>query len=762
MSPIDAAASLPSDTSAAKSRGVWTLRAIYACALFLSASLMFAVQPMFTKMVLPVLGGSPAVWSVAMVFFQGVLLAGYLYAHFLTKYLRPSTAAAYHLCLITAAWLTLPIAAGAVGDPPAGNQVLWLLGAFGVCLGLPFFALSANGPLLQAWFARTGDPRAHDPYFLYGASNIGSFAALLAYPFLLEPFFGLKVQSQVWSGGFFLLAMLIALCGLYVMRNTQSARVSATTSQAGQTKQTFGAVAQKGTVDVRRFAIWAALGFVPSGLLVSVTAHISTDIAAAPLLWVMPLALFLLTFVIAFRDKKIAAEDKLQQIQFWLAAFVLMSMTGSFLPLIGNLILHLTLFFVSALICHRTLYSLRPASADLTLFYVAMSLGGVLGGMFSALAGPMLFQTILEYPILLVAALFCNRDFFMRLRATRALDFVLPVLAGVILLAIVLILRTPDAARYETKAVAIWMLLFWRSAPAFATGAAVALLLAVLQPVIFNLESHRSFFGVHKIWTMNEGKFRVLSHGTTVHGAMRIRNEDGTAFTGRPEPTAYYAFEGPLGRAIASIRQARGGLNSIFAIGQGAGALACHRKDGERLTFLEIDAAVAQLAGDATKFRYMSECAPEANVVIGDARLTVTKQAGKASVIVVDAFSSDAIPVHLLTREAIGSYLSKLEGDGAILIHVSSQTMDLREIVARAAAEHGLVAFTRSDIIAGDFNKDFRLSSVVIALARKAEHLGVIAAKDRWRPVEPDMKARPWTDDYSTILPAIRAKLRGG
>ena len=636
--------------------------------------------------------------------------------------------------------------------------MFWLLGVFGVCLGLPFFALSANGPLLQAWFARTGDPRAHDPYFLYGASNVGSFAALLAYPFLLEPFFGLKLQSQMWSAGFLVLGLLIAGCGIYVMRRTQQAGLAA--PQA--TIQPVASAAPQGAFDAQRFALWAALGFVPSGLLVSVTAHISTDIAAAPLLWVVPLALFLLTFVIAFREGKVAAESRLPQIQFWLAAFVLMSMSGSFLPLAGNLALHLMLFFVSALVCHRTLYSLRPKSADLTLFYVAMSLGGVLGGMFSALAGPLLFSNIVEYPILLVAALFCNRDFFERLGACRIADVALPAAAGAALLLGVLLLQTPDAARYATKAVAIWMLIFWRSAPVFATGAIVALALAMLQPAIFKLDTHRSFFGVHKIWTMNQGKFRVLSHGTTVHGAMRIRNEDGTPYTGKPQPTAYYAHEGPLGRAIQSVRAARGGLGDIFAIGQGAGALACHRKDGERLTYFEIDAAVAKIAGDRSQFRFMAECAPGARVVLGDARLTVTNETGKAGVLIVDAFSSDAIPVHLLTREAFAAYLGRLAANGAILVHVSSQTMDLREIVARAAAEHGLVAFTRTDIVAGEFDKDFRLSSVVIALARKSEHLGAIAGPGRWKPVKPDMQARPWTDDYSTILPAIRAKLRGG
>ncbi len=576
---------------------------------------------------------------------------------------------------------------------------------------------------------------------------------MLSYPFIFKTSFGLTAQSHLWSAGFFILGLLIAGCALFTMADAGPAKAETIPGPAVH--------ANAEAFDGKRFATWALLGFIPSGLLVSVTSYISTDIAAAPLLWVLPLALFLLTFVIAFRGSSLPIEDRLPQIQFWLAAFVLMSMTGSFLPLAGNLVLHLVLFFVSALICHRTLYNLRPQSSDLTLFYVAMSLGGVLGGMFSTFAGPLFFSTILEYPILVVAALFCNTQFLKDLRSSRIQAFVLPAIAGLALLLIVLIYKSPEAAKYATKTIAIAMLLFWRSAPRFAIAALTALAFIVFQPFVFQAESHRSFFGVHKIWELNKGTFRILNHDPTVYGAMRIRNDDGTPYTGKPQPTAYYAFEGPLGTAIQSIRDARGSLKNIFAIGQGVGTLACHRKDGETLKFFEIDAAVARIAGDASKFRFMKECAPDAQVVLGDARLTVAQQTGKADVIIVDAFSSDAIPVHLLTREAIGGYFSKLEPAGAVLVHVSSQTMDLKQIVARAAAEHGLVAYTRMDIVAGEFDKEFRLSSVVIALAKKPEHLGAMTATGAWKKILPDMTKRPWTDDYSTIIPAIAAKFRG-
>ncbi|MGE3247380.1 MAG: spermidine synthase [Beijerinckiaceae bacterium] len=751
MSPLDAS---PNSAGALPgARSAHALRMVFSATLFLSASLMFAVQPMFTKMVLPVLGGSPAVWSVAMVFFQGVLLAGYLYAHVLTRLFRLPVAAGLHLALCCLATLALPIAASNIGAPPASGQSVWLLTVFACSVGLPFFALSANGPLLQAWFARTADARAQDPYFLYGASNIGSFVSLLAYPFLIEPLSGLESQSSAWSGGFLLLAAAIAASAALALRNPAAAAPAAPISDAAAHGRAGSYVAT-----APRFLAWVALGFVPSGLLVSVTAHISTDIAAAPLLWAIPLALFLLTFVIAFRDRKIVLERFLIPAQVWLAGLALATISINILPKWLTLVLHLEMFFVSALVCHRTLYNLRPRSSDLTLFYVAMSLGGVCGGMFSALAAPVLFSSIVEYPVLVVAALFCAPGVWSALRRETVAGFAFP-------LAVAAILLTAGIALHARAGVLSFLALItcaivWRtSAARLAVFATSALALVLAAPVVSGQETYRSFFGVHKIWEIGNGAFRVLSHGTTIHGVMRIRNDDGSPYTGKPLPAVYYSYAGPMGEAIASVREAQNGLKTIFAVGQGVGSLACHRREGEKLTYFEIDAEVARIAGDASKFRFMSDCAPDASVVLGDARLTLARASGKASIIVIDAFSSDAIPVHLLTTEAFAVYLDRLEPNGAIVIHITNKTMDLSQIVARVAAAKGLVAYRREDIVPGGADRDLRANSTAVAIARRSADLGPLAGRPYWKKLGADMQSRPWSDDYSTILPAIGAKL---
>lgn len=755
MSPIDTGSSNPNTLeSLAPASGTLALRLFFTAALFLSASLLFAVQPLFTKMVLPVLGGSPAVWSVAMVFFQGLLLAGYLYAHFLSRLLSVRNAAAIHLCLFAIAWITLPITASAASSgPPAAGQAIWLLTVFAAALGLPFFALSANGPLLQAWFARSNDPRAHDPYFLYGASNIGSFFALLSYPLIFEPLLGLKSQSMIWSAGFLILGIGIGICALLTLRASPALSVRKNINVEAANEPA------KANFELRRFATWVFLGLVPSGLLVSVTAHISTDIAAAPLLWVMPLALFLLTFVITFRDRALPLEGHLGQIQIWLTAFVFFTMSVNVLPLVANLALHLMIFFVIAIICHRTLYNLRPASNDLTLFYVAMSLGGVLGGLFAALGGPVLFSSVVEYPLLITAALFCNRSFLRLLTKVKWDAYLVPLLLPFTVAVLTLFGANPGPQVIAAVFV-ICMIVWWRRPERVAIFAVSSFLLLALQPLMGKTEFHRSFFGVHKLVELKNGTYRAFIHGTTLHGVMRIRNADGTPCKGRPQPASYYAFAGPIGEAITSVRSRRGSLNHIYAIGQGVGTLACHRREGEKITFFEIDPLVAKIAGDSSKFRFMSDCAPNSRVIIGDARLTVAKEKQKAEVIVVDAFSSDAIPVHLLTREAFGIYLNKLNPDGVIVIHITNRTMDLSQIIARVAAEHKLLVYRRFDLVRTQVDDDMRATSIAVALARNPEHLGKIATSKQWKKLTPNRSDSVWTDDYSTILTAIAAKLR--
>ncbi len=736
--------------------GVWLARRVlpvYAATIFTSALLLFSVEPMFTKMALPALGGSPSVWSIAMVFFQTLMFAGYCYAHVLTRWLAPRHGALAHGAMLALALLSLPVALRAGGSPPdEGNPAFWLIGVFAMSVGLPFFVLSAQGPLLQAWFALSGHRHARDPYFLYGASNIGSFVALLAYPLAMEPLVGLAAQSRAWTAGFVLLAAMMTACGLCVFGGREV--VAPPRGETGRT-----------AVSAKALLGWIALAFVPSALLVSVTAHVSTDIAAAPLLWVAPLGLYLLTFVLAFRPRAEGSESRFGAAQAWIGAAVLMAgCIGMFSAVLLSLVIHLALFFVNAMVCHGALYRARPAARDLTVFYAAMSLGGALGGLFAGLAAPLMFSSVVEYPLLISAALFCRPGAVGDLRALTRADcrklaataIALPLLA----FALTALARLEPGHFIVAAGIGAAILLEWRGAGRVAVlGVSASLCIFIIQGFASNRETFRSFFGVHRIEETRNGQFRTLGHGTTLHGAIRIREKDGSPVAGRPEPTTYYTMDGPLGEAIAAARGASGHLGHAAFIGLGAGALACHVRPDEQATFYEIDPLVIRIARDSGRFRYIGECAPQLKFVPGDARLTLARQPESSDIVVVDAFSSDAIPLHLLTREAFELYLSKLTPDGLIAVHISNNTMEFQGVIARVAADLGLTVLVRRDTVIDPEKEDFRSPSVVAILARDPARLGALAGeKGRWKRVAPDMASWSWTDDYSTILKAISAK----
>ncbi len=721
----------------AQTRNVAQLLAlpVFAGAIFLSALLLFSVQPMFTKMVLPQLGGSPGVWSVAMVFFQGLLLLGYLWAHFLAKKLPLAVAAGVHIAICALVFVALPIAAVNMPPPSAEGQAFWLIGLFAMSVGLPFFALSVNGPLLQAWFARTGHAQSSDPYFLYGASNLGSFAALLAYPFLIEPLFGLSAQSRIWALGFLALAVTLGACAAIALATRPHFASIAGASCANAKPDIAPARAD--------YMSWIALAFVPSGLLVAVTAHISTDVGAAPLLWVAPLALYLLTFVVAFRDKASKLDATTSRVHVWLVGVGLMGLgSGSRWVALG-LAVSLLVFFVCALASHRALYLRRPSAGHLTSFYVCMSLGGVLGGLFAALIAPLIFSSLYEYPALLVASLLCRPGAWEKLKTAprRGLARIAAICALALLAAVAIGSFVPDSKMLATGLVIAFSaiaMLQWRDMPtAVMLSVFAALSGPVLHATLAQQDVRRSFFGIHRIFETQDGYFRLLVHGTTIHGAMRVRDADGKPNEGRPAPTTYYAFDGPMGQAISSVRDKNGGkLSHVAAIGLGVGSLACHANPGEMITFYEIDPLVIDIARNRSLFRYLSDCAPGAATVLGDARLTIADQKEKSDIVVVDAFTSDAIPAHLMTREAVALFKDRAKDDGVVVFHISNNVMDFSGILARIASD-------------------------VVALVRDPTHMGQKAlASGEWLPITPDASARLWTDDYSTILTPILAKLR--
>ncbi|MBR0900615.1 fused MFS/spermidine synthase [Bradyrhizobium tropiciagri] len=720
---------------------------VYPAALFLSALLLFAIEPMFAKMVLPRLGGAAAIWSVAMVFFQSALLLGYAYAHLLSRTLSPGPSALVHLVLLAIAAATLPvgIAQGFEVAPQHGLE-FWLLTLFTASIGLPFVALGATAPLLQSWFAASGHPQAANPYLLYAASNLGSFTGLMTYPFVVEPLFRLRTQVLMWSLGYFLLIALIAAAAVMI---AGAGKPSISQTNAGE--------APAPTIAER--AMWTVLAAIPAGLVIAVTAAISVDLAAAPFLWVLPLSLYLLTFVAIFRERAWVAHGRVLKLVPFAAVALVATASNVVRQYLGVVLaIHLASFLVIALACHGELYRRRPQPARLTEFYLWTSFGGTIGGLFAGLMAPHIFNGVAEYPILVLAALMALPGAFDggpgRFLRQSGPGLALAALAlGVILMRI----RVPASAAMPIEIALIILagiMVLVRRQPAWFFGlAALAFVITKLDPLFTPIEQVRSFFGVHRVVEDRTGQFRLLMHGTTLHGAERVRNPDGTPFTGRPEPTTYYYFGGPIADAIAEARRAQGGLRRVAVVGLGAGSLACHRHDGEAWTFFELDPHVVRIARDPALFHFLGVCGPDIRIVLGDARLTLSASAERYDLIVLDAFSSDAIPVHLLTREAFAGYRSHLTDHGIIVQHISNRHMALRAPAAAVGNAEGLVAFAKAQLPPGMTDDDMRNPSDVVVFARDEKDLGELP-KQGWTRVDPGSRAA-WTDDYANILGAV-------
>jgi hypothetical protein len=751
----------PSAAHGAASRNRLVLL-VYTAAIFVSALLLFSVQPLFTKMVLPRLGGSPAVWSVAMVFFQSLLLAGYAYAHYLMRLNNRRIAVTAHLVLLLVALFTLPLSiAASWGDPPTSGYALWLLGLFAASIGLPFFALAANNPLLQAWFVRTGHPSGGDPYFLYASSNIGSFLALLSYPVLLEPMFTLRTQNLIWTGGYGLLVVLIAACGLLLLRAPASAAVDTLAADSDARPPVWALRAR-----------WILLAAVPSGLLIAVTAHISADVAAAPLLWVLPLSLYLLTWVLVFQSRPLLPHKWMLAIQpVAIAGVIVLLAVGGEQNLLLTLGGHQLCFFIIAMACHGELARTRPPAKYLTGFYVALSFGGMVGGLFAGLVAPYAFSWVAEYPILLVCAALCRPPADERWPRSSRWFWLILLAAALALIALAFSTGSvfdwlEEERIYVAASVAVVGMLLalvtnanrWK----IASFTALAVVLIRLYPADEGrVETVRSFFGVHKIVVTPRGQYHVLMHGTTIHGAEKFQNTDGTRVTGRPEPITYYHKDGGIGRAITAIRERKGAPLRVAVIGLGAGTLTCAAGPGERWKFFEIDQSMVDTARDPRFFTYIRNCEPDLDPVIGDARLTFAREPGGSyDLIIVDAYSSDAIPIHLATEEAMKIYKDKLAPHGAVVMHVSNRHLELSSVVVGIADANALKSWVYSEDSGRDGEYIFATS--VVVSAREEADVGKLASSDVWEETGADEKQRVWTDDYSNILGAVYRRLRDG
>jgi SAM-dependent methyltransferase len=783
------------------------MQLLFAVTLFLSAFLLFLVQPLVGRMLLPLLGGAPAVWNTCMVFFQAALLAGYAYSHLVTARLGRQSQLALHAIMLALPIFVLPVAIpGDAARSAAGTEypVILLLKALLLGVGLPFFVIATTGPLLQRWFATTGHVSERDPYFLYAASNLGSMLALLSYPSLVEPLLNLSQQRVAWAVGYGLFAIFVSACGLAVWRAPRSAEPP-TTRPGGFNKSAV----QEPKVEITwlRRVRWLSLAFVPSSLLLGTTTYITTDLTPIPLLWIAPLAIYLLSFILVFAGKPPlphAWMNRILPIAVIMLTLVLLTGATELRELPAGILvgLHLFALFIACMVAHGELARDRPAPAQLTEFYLWLAAGGVLGGVFNALVAPILFHRtgLTEYPLALVLACFIMRprsEFAAREpgkpkgygrgkrvaprnspaealshesdrqkdispRKQLVLDIVEPMGIGAITLGLVLL-----AVHLELEAGPV------RTGIMFGLPCVLAYLL-VDRPVRFGLavaavllardpdqalqHLERNFFGVLKITEMKRdgnARFRALTHGSTIHGEQRLDQLDDE---GRHEPLTYYHRFGPIGHVYRDWVAPRRAGQRIGVVGLGTGSLAYYARAGDAWTFYEIDPAVKRIAEDPRWFSFLAECRTETrDFIVGDARLKLAEAPpGKFDLLVLDAFSSDAIPVHLLTQEAMQLYVDKLADGGLIAFHVSNRYLNLQPILAKLAQSTGPKLAARHW---EDENRDLnigRFPSQWIILAKSEADLGALAKDARWEKLTADASTPLWTDDFSNILSAVQ------
>ncbi len=757
--PPVATSAVPSGQGTTTAAANWAVLVLFSTAIFVNATLLFSVQPLFTKMVLPLLGGTPAVWNTALLFFQAALLGGYLYAHVSSRWFPATRQAVVHLLLLLGAlcFLPLQIAAGWRTPPAASLPIPYLLGLLSVSLGLPFLLLAAGAPMLQRWFAGLRHPSAANPYFLYAASNLGSFAALLSYPILIEPRMRLGEQTQVWLALYYVLLGLLAACALVAWK--YPALAGGAGANVSVPDAALGAQRLTTIVPNRSWRLrWLLLSFAPSSLLVGVTTFLSTDIAAVPFLWVVPLALYLLTFVLVFANRPPANREVMlwAQLVLTLLMIVLITLGGSRRISIQALT-HLMAFFVTAMVCHRELADSRPRPEHLTEFYLWMSLGGVLGGAFNVLVAPVLYQSVIEYPFALIIALGLRPHSSRSLgsRRTQLVDLAIPAVMFVVVYGAMWLPTPPNQWG------AYGMNIFLGSAAVIA-GLAFRrpLRLALTALAIFGgvrladagdpdvLMQSRSFFGIYKVRQLYQ--YHLLQHGTTTHGAQNWLSEE------RRDPLTYYHKEGPFGQMMATLFPDVP-LRRVAVVGLGTGSTACYGRPGERWTFYEIDPLVPTIARNPRLFTYLNDCPPTTDVKLGDARLSLANEPDSTfDLIVLDAFSSDAIPVHLMTREAMAMYLQKIKPDGAIAFHVSNRYLELRPVLFSLAIDARIVGVTGELDVDKDQRFKLYYGSRWGLMAPKVQTLSGLVRQKGWNMFPAFSTAPVWTDDYSDVLGVMK------
>jgi len=712
----------------------------YTSAIFLSAALIFWVEPMVPKAVLPFMGGTPATWVTALMYYEAILFFGYFYSFLLTRRFSTRSQAVIHLVVLVIAGLalppTLPRPLASLANMPV-LQVLYMLAG---AAGLPLFALSATAPLLQHWFARTSHAYAGDPYFLYAASNIGGLGALGAYPTLVEPHIGLASQGKLWTAGFGLVALTIGGCIFLTFRSAFDTRP---VSKPDDTPHSRADTA-------RLRLLWVLLAAVPSSLLAGTTTRITTNIAAGPLFWVIPLAVYLLSFVLAFSRRRILP----MRLALWLQVAALVPVTaGAFgVALIGPWQMvgaTVALLFLSAYICDMRLVDSRPAPERITEFYLLIALGGLLGGAFNALVAPNIFKDVTEYPLALILAVALRPPSGAAQWKGYRRDLLIPLGAGI---AVAIVVLTSPAEKIGANFHALGFILALgligvAMAPIrFAAGLAIAFVAATQAPNLLSttLYQGRNFYGVIRVSYDRAHDMNTLVNGAVVHG------EQLRAPGLRRRLTTYYSRGGPFGDVI-SVRMAHQRTDAVAAIGLGAGTVACSGFSGAQWTFYEINPADVRVASDPHYFSFLSDCEPDAHILIGDGRLLLAKPPQRFDLIVLDAFSSDAIPMHLLTLEAFSMYLQKLQPGGMIAINVSNKFVNLSPVLAAVAKRLNLAAVWRFD---GTVTES-KAASKWVVMAQRPQTIAPFLQIAGWNRLEPS-RTDLWTDDKSDLFPLLQ------
>ncbi len=687
--------------------------AAYAITIFLGAFLLFQVQPLIGKFILPWFGGGSSVWTTCMLFFQWLLLGGYLYSHLTSVRLRPRTQATVHLSVLALAVVFLPIVPSEAWKPsPEDSPTLRILLLLAASVGMPYFVLSTTGPLLQRWFS-LAHPTAN-PYRLYALSNIGSLLALVTYPFAFEPWLGRVQQAHFWSGGMVLFALCCGWCAWNIRRAAPTAVPENETTCAPSDERTTTTPAVPPVTAGQRL-LWIALPAAASLLLLASTNKMCLDVASFPFLWILPLCLYLLSFIITFDAPR----------WYWrpiwciplllsLAAVGAIMERGYSDTIVMQVIVFSAVLFFGCMVCHGELHRLKPPPDGLTGYYLMISAGGALGGLLAAVAAPLIFDGYYEYHASLV-------------------------LVVVLMLAVFFV--DPQSPFHRGRPALAWAIL--ASLP---LALAWVLIRDIRQSREDAVDLSRNFYGALTVYEndigIEDNHHYLLMHGGITHGLQLIDSWASHV------PTTYYVKESGIGVTMEAFPREKN--RRIGVVGLGTGAMAAHGRSGDLMRFYEIDPAVRDLSHD--RFTYLSGSKAQTEIVMGDARLSMEREAPQDyDILVIDAFSSDAIPVHLITREAFATYLRHLKDDGVLALHISNRHLDLEPVVVSLAREFGFEAWGVSNLTADEewwaYYSDWML------VTRNKAFLNHETVWDNaYEPADPPAGFRLWTDDYSSLF----------